>query len=135
MYTHFSHIIKATLSLFIHFLNPSATSVVNTWRECLPVFTTYPISHRHSLTTKVSIIPYPHAYLLLLFRTLPIINTPLTLGISTQPIPHHYILPHNILPKPISHYSCTRILPYPTIMVEVNKQQKKNDITIKIRPK
>ena len=44
----------------MHFFenNPSATSVVNTERARLPVFTTYPISHRHSLTTKVSIIPY-----------------------------------------------------------------------------
>ena len=61
LYTHFSHIIKATLSSFIHFFlnTPSAISVVNTERARLPVFTTYPISHRHSLTTKVSIIPYP----------------------------------------------------------------------------
>ena len=67
-----------------------------------------------------------HAYLLLPFRTLPVVNTPHTLGISTQPIPPHYIPPHPILPKPTSHYSYTIILPYPTIMVEVNEQEKRN---------
>ena len=59
-------------------------------------------------------------------------NTPHTLGIST---PSHYIPPHPILAKPISHYSYTLILSYPTIMVEVNKQKKKHEITIQIRPK
>ena len=37
----------------------SATSVVNTERDRLSVFTTYPISHHRSLTTKVSNIHYP----------------------------------------------------------------------------
>ena len=59
LYKHFSRIIKATLSQFMHFFNPSNISVVNTERACLPIFTTYHISHRHSLTTQVSIIPYP----------------------------------------------------------------------------
>ena len=53
LYTHFSHIIKAALFSLMNF------SVVNTERARLPAFITYPIFHRHSLTTKVSIIPYP----------------------------------------------------------------------------
>ena len=108
--------------------NPGATSVVNTERDGLSVFTIYPISHRHSLTIKVSIILYPAC-----LPTLTL-SYPTHGKLSTQPIPPIYIPPHPILAKPTSHYSYTLIVPYPTITVEVNKQ-KKNEITIQIRPK
>ena len=129
LYTHLLRIIKATC---ISLKYPSATSVVKK-REpdylylLLAAFLT--IIHSPPRYQSYHTL---HAYLLLPFRTLPMVSTPHTLGISTQPFPPHYIPPHPALPKPTSHYSYTLILPYPTITVEVNKQKNKTNLLSKL---
>ena len=80
---------------------------------------------------KLLCYPTLHAYLLLPFSSLYMVNTPPYLGYIYPAYPTPLHPAHPILPKPIPHYYYTLILPYLAIMVEVNKQKKKTKLLSK----